>query len=286
MPAMTARPTWTPGTRCYQRWNGRGDGRIGLAMSPHATDTCGPDLLRACAARARELGVPITTHLAQSQAEVATIGKRYGGRTPAEYLDWLGLLAPDLLAAHCIASTDADLKLMAARGATVLNCPRVFARAGVTAAFSRFAAHGVRTVVGTDGYNMDLLGELNAASMISKIASARADVANAPELIEAVTATAADVIKRPDLGVIAPGATADLTVVDLTHPHLQPLFDPRRALIALANRANIDQVIVDGRVLIDAGRYLGGDEAAIMAAGTAAIGKIWDLPEAQAAFNG
>jgi cytosine/adenosine deaminase-related metal-dependent hydrolase len=243
-------------------------------------------LLKACATRARELDVPITTHLAQSQAEVATIGARYGGRTPAEYLDWLGLLAPDLLAAHCIASTDSDLKLMAARGATVLNCPRVFARAGVTAAFSRFASHGVRTVIGTDGYNMDFLGELNAASMISKIAAGRADVANAPELIESVTATAAALIKRPDLGTIVPGATADLTVVDLTHPHLQPLFDPRRGLVALANRANIDQVIVDGRVLIDAGQYVNGDEAAITAAGTAAIGKIWDLPEAQAAFNG
>ncbi|MGV7211818.1 amidohydrolase family protein [Bradyrhizobium sp. UFLA05-112] len=270
----------------YQRWNGRGEGRIGLAMSPHATDTCGPDLLKACAARARELGVPITTHLAQSRAEVETIGKRYGGRTPAEYLDWLGLLAPDLLAAHCITSTDDDLKLMAARGATVLNCPRVFARAGVTAAFSRFASHGVRTVVGTDGYNMDLLGELNAASLISKTSSQRADVANSPELIESITATAADIIKRPDLGRIAPDATADLTVVDLTHPHLQPLFDVRRALVALANRANIDQVVVDGRVLIDAGRYVHGNEAAITAQGAAAIGKIWDLPEAQAAFNG
>jgi cytosine/adenosine deaminase-related metal-dependent hydrolase len=269
----------------HDRWNGRGDGRIGLAMSPHATDTCGPDLLRACAARARELDIPITIHLAQSQAEIATIGARYDGRSPAEYLDWLGLLAPDLLGAHCLASSDDDLRLMAARGATVLNCPRVFARSGVTAAFSRFAGHGVRTVVGTDGYNMDFLGELNAASMISKIVSGRADVANAPELIESVTVTAAGLIKRPDLGVIVPGATADLTVVDLTHPHLQPLFDPRRALIALANRANIDQVIVDGRVLIDAGQYVHGDEAAITAAGSAAIGRIWDLPEAQAAFN-
>jgi len=270
----------------HQRWNGRGEGRIALAMSPHATDTCGPDLLKACASRARELDVPITTHLAQSKAEVETIGRRHGGRTPAEYLDWLGLLAPDLLAAHCIASTDADLKLMAARGAAVLNCPRVFARSGVTAAFSRFAAHGVRTVVGTDGYNMDLLGELNAASMISKISSERPDAASAPELIDAVTARAANLIKRPDLGTIAPGATADLTVIDMTHPHLQPLFDARRALIALANRANVDQVVVDGRVLIDAGRYIHGEEAAISAAGAAAIERIWDLPEAQAAFNG
>jgi cytosine/adenosine deaminase-related metal-dependent hydrolase len=269
----------------YDRWNGRGDGRIALAMSPHATDTCGPDLLRACAARARELDIPITIHLAQSQAEIATIGARYDGRSPAEYLDWLGLLTPSLLGAHCLASSDDDLRLMAARGATVLNCPRVFARSGVTAAFSRFAGHGVRTVVGTDGYNMDFLGELNAASMISKIVSGRADVANAPELIEAVTVTAAGLIKRADLGVIVPGATADLTVVDMTHPHLQPLFDPRRALIALANRANIDQVIVDGRLLIDAGQYLHGDEAAITAEGSAAIGRIWDLPEAQAAFN-
>jgi cytosine/adenosine deaminase-related metal-dependent hydrolase len=270
----------------YLRWNGRGEGRLQLAMSPHATDTCGPDLLRASAARARELDVPITTHLAQSRAEVETIGKRYGGRTPAEYLDWLGLLASDLLAAHCIASTDDDLKLMAARGAAVLNCPRVFARAGITAAFSRFAAHGVKTVVGTDGYNMDLLGELNAASMISKITAQRADVANSPDLIEAVTATAAGLIKRPDLGTITPGAAADLTVIDMSHPHLQPFYDPRRALIALGNRANVDQVIVDGRLLIDAGKYIHADEAKIIATGSAAIGKIWDLPEAQAAFNG
>src|SRR5260370_7612853 len=98
----------------YQRWNGCGDGRIGLAMSPHATDTCGPDLLLACAARARQLDVPITTHLAQSQAEIATIGKRHGGRTPAEYLDWLGLRPPDLLPPHRLASSPSAFKPIAA----------------------------------------------------------------------------------------------------------------------------------------------------------------------------
>lgn len=270
----------------HARWQGRAEGRIGLAMSPHATDTCGPDLLRACAARARELGVPITTHLAQSEAEVATIRARHDGRTPAEYLDWLGLLAPDLLAAHCIASTDDDLRLMAARGATVLNCPRVFARTGRTAAFARFASHGLRVLVGTDGYNMDLLGELNAAALISKVTQGRADAATSPELIEAVTASAAAAVGRPDLGVLEPGATADVTVVDLGHPHLQPLHDPRRGLIALANRANVDMVVVDGRVLVAGGRCLGVDEDAVVAAGAAAIQRIWDLPEARAAFAG
>jgi cytosine/adenosine deaminase-related metal-dependent hydrolase len=273
--------TWD---QLYAAWHGRDNGRIRLAMSPHATDTCGPDLLRAASARARALDVPLTTHMAQSKSELAVIRDRYD-RTPAEYLDWLGLLAPDLLAAHCIECSDDDLRLMAARETTVLNCPRVFARAGVTAAFGRFRGFGVRTLVGTDGYNMDLLGELNAAAMISKLAVGRAEVASAPELIDAVTVQAAAAIKRPDLGEISVGATADLTLVDLSHPHLQPLFDPRRALVWLANRANIDMVVVDGRVLVDAGHYTGGDEAAITAAGAAAIRKIWDLPEAQAAFR-
>lgn len=64
------------------------------------------------------------------------------------------------------------------------------------------------------------------------------------------------------------------------------MFDPRRGLVALANRANVDQVIVDGRVLIDAGRYVHGDEAAIARAATAAVRRIWDSPEARAVFNG
>ncbi|ONH81410.1 ethylammeline chlorohydrolase [Roseomonas mucosa] len=269
----------------HTTWEGRDSGRIRLAMSPHATDTCGPDLLRTLAARARELGVPITTHLAQSRGEVATIRSRYD-RTPAEYLDWLGLLAPDLLAAHCVDSTDDDLRLMASRGATVLNCPRVFARAGTTAAFGRFAGHGVRTLIGTDGYNMDLLGEMNAAAMISKIVSGKAETAASGEIIAAVTTGAAAAITRPDLGRICPGATADLTVIDLSHPHLQPLHDPRRALVWLANRGNVDAVMVDGRLLLQGGRYLHGDPAAITEAGVAAIRRIWDLPEARAAFEG
>jgi cytosine/adenosine deaminase-related metal-dependent hydrolase len=266
-------------------WHGQDASRIQLAMSPHATDTCDPDLLRAAVNRARALDVPITTHMAQSRAEVETIGRRYDGRTPAEYLDWLGLLARDLLAAHCIHCSDADLALMAARGMTVANCPRVFARTGTVAAFGRFAAAGIRTLVGCDGYNMDLLGELNAAAMVSKIAAEKADVANAPELIDAVTHSAAAFLKRPDLGEIAVGAKADLTVVDLSHPHLQPLYEPRHGLVWLANRANIDMVVVDGRALIEAGAYTGGDETDISAAGAAALQKIWDLPEARAAFE-
>ena len=228
--------------------------------------------------------MPITLHLAQSGGEVATIARTGGGRTPVEYLEWLGVLGPDLLAAHCILASDADLRLMAGIGATVLNCPRTYARAGVTAAYSRFRKHGVRTLVATDGYNMDLLSELNAAALISKCTEGRADVATSRDLIGAVTRDAADALARPDLGRIEPGATADLTAVSLRSPLLQPVHDPLKAVVALASRADVDIVMVDGRLLVEEGRYLLGDEDAITAAGTAAVDAIRSRPEVHGAF--
>ncbi|MBS7810949.1 amidohydrolase family protein [Roseococcus pinisoli] len=269
----------------HARWDGEDEGRIRVAMSPHATDTCGQDLLRLAVGRARELGTPITLHLAQSAQEVAAIAERASGRTPAEYLDWLGVLGPDLLAAHCVRCTDDDLDLMARRDVTVLNCPRTLARAGVPAPYARFASRGVRTVVATDGYDMDLLGELGAAAMLSKCLAGRSDVATAPELIRAVTRDAAAALNRPDLGRICAGAAADVTIVDLSHPHLQPLHDPLRALVALANRANIDGVMVAGRLLLNEGRLLAADEDDIVASGAAAIRRVWEHPESRSALR-
>jgi cytosine/adenosine deaminase-related metal-dependent hydrolase len=140
-------------------------------------------------------------------------------------------------------------------------------------------------MVATDGYNMDLLGELHAAAIVSKITSGHGDVASAPELVAAVTSEAAAAINRNDLGAIRPGAAADLTVVDLSHPLCQPVYDPRKALVWLANHGNVEAVMVAGRLLIDGGEYVGGDEAAIVRAGAAAIQKVWDHPVAQAALQ-
>ncbi|MCJ8140856.1 amidohydrolase family protein [Falsirhodobacter halotolerans] len=269
----------------HDRWQGVDEGRIGLAMSPHATDTCDPDLLRHIIGHARDLGVPSTIHAAQSLGEVETIAARYDGRTPIEYLDWLGVMDRGLSVAHCIQTTDADLRLMAARDTTILNCPRVFARGGTTGSYARFRRHGVRTVVATDGYNMDLLGEVHAAALISKITTGDATQATAPELMNAITLHPAEALRRDDLGRIAVGAKADLTVLDFSHSHLRPMQHPLRAAVWLANRANIGLVMVDGRVLIEGGTACGLDEAAICDAGSAAIGKIWDLPEARAALS-
>ena len=269
----------------HARWDGAAEGRIRVAMSPHATDTCDPALLRACFSRARELGVPFTIHVAQSPDEVATIQARHGC-SPAEYLDRAGVLAPGTLAAHCVACSDADLDLLAARGVAVMNCPRAFAREGIVAAYSRFKRHGLDVCVATDGYGGDLLGDIAMAAMVSRLEAGDPGSVTASALLGSVTRDAARVLGRDDLGAIRVGAAADLTVFDMTHPQLAPLRDPRRALLAWSASARMEALLVGGRPIVLEGRWQGGDEAAVIAAGEAAVRRLWNLPDITAALGG
>lgn len=107
----------------HDRYDGAAGGRIRLALSPHGTDSCGPDLLRMIRKLADEHGCLITTHLSQSPDEGDLIRKRHGC-TPTEYLERMGVLGPDTLVAHCIYASDADLAILARTKTTVLSCPR------------------------------------------------------------------------------------------------------------------------------------------------------------------
>ena len=263
----------------FRAHHGAAGDRIRVALGPHGADTCGPDLLRAVRGKADEHDCLVTTHLAQSEPELEILRRRYG-RSPAEYLDWVGLLGPDLSAAHCIYASAADLDLLRRTDSTIINCPRSYSRGGVTAPFYRFRGHGIRTVIGTDGYNMDLVGELGAAGIVSKLHARDSGVARALELVNAVTLDAAAALRRTDIGRIEKGARADLVAIDLAQAHLQPVSDPLRAFVWRASGRDVAASMVDGEFLLADGRYQLGDEAAITAAGAAAIEKVWKLPAA------
>jgi cytosine/adenosine deaminase-related metal-dependent hydrolase len=260
----------------YQRHNGSESDRLRVVLSPHATDTCGPDLLRKVRGLADEHKCLATIHVAQSAEEVAK-SRRLHGCTPTELLEKAGLLGPDVLLAHCLFSSDSDLDIARRHDATVINCPRTFARGGAAAAFGRFHGHGLRTVVGTDGYVPDMVSELRAAGMVSKLAAHDPGVATASQLVASVTSVAATALGRDDLGRLEPGARADIAAIRLDGAHVIPVTDPRNAMVWRAHATDVWATAVDGRLVVNEGRYLAGDEAAIVARAAAVLEKVEGL---------
>ena len=258
----------------HQRYHGAEDDRIRIALAPHGADTCGPELLRAVRSTADELGCLVTIHLAQSAQEVEKVVAVHGMR-PAEYLEHCGLLGPQLIAAHCIYCSDEELEILRRTDTTVVSCPRTFSRVGLSAAYARFAGKGIRTVLGTDGYNMDFVTEMRAAGLASKLHFEDGGAADAHELVEAGTRRGAAALGREDLGRIEPGARADLTVIDMGRPHLQPVSDPLRTMVWNVNRADVAATLVDGRYLVRDGTLQTGDERDIVRRGAAAVQKLW-----------
>ncbi len=254
----------------------RGDrGLTRVILGPHAADSCAPDLLRAADRIARERGLLLTIHLAQSQGELDRIAAHHR-MGPADYMDSVGLLREGVIFAHGTHLTDAELGRLRDAGAAVANCASVFLRGGKAPCFARFHRAGVRVGIGTDAERMDMFAQLRATGFASKQSFGAGDVATAAELLHAATAGAADILRRPDLGRIAPGAAADIVILDAGKAHLQPVHDPIRSLVWYASSADIDTVLIAGRPLLRAGRTPGLDEAAIVREGSAAVSLLWE----------
>ncbi len=252
------------------------EGLAQVAIGPHATDTCLPDLLRECRKVADDLGCLLTTHFAQTPQELALLRTRYG-MSASEYARDTGLLGANVILAHAGCSTDEDLQVLAATGTHVANCAFGFAREGQNFPYARFANAGVSTGIGTDSHGMDLLGELRVTGLLSKQYFHKAHTGTARELMRAATLAGAKALGRPDLGRIEVGAKADLLVFDLFKPHLQPVWDPLKNLVWKGHAGDIAMVMVHGEEVMRDGRFLKADEAAVMRKAAGAARKIWEI---------
>ncbi|MCE2947314.1 MAG: amidohydrolase family protein [bacterium] len=267
--------------RSIDTFTARDEGRDGLvqvAIGPHATDTCLPELLRECRKVADDLGCVLTTHFAQTEQEVALLRSRYG-KGPAEYARDSGLLGPNVVLAHAGCATDDELKLLASTGTHVANCAFSFVREGVSFPWSRFARAGINTGIGTDSHGMDIVAEMRITGLLSKQHYGKAHVGTAHELFHAGTLAGAVALGRPDLGRVQAGAKADLLVWDLFKPHLQPVWDPIKNVLWKGHAGDIALTMVHGEVVVEDGRHTKVDEAAIMRMAATAAAKIWAVAE-------
>jgi cytosine/adenosine deaminase-related metal-dependent hydrolase len=253
--------------------DGSYDGRIRPYFFPYTLDASTPDLLKGMKAAANDFKTHMRTHFSQSWQEVQIIQRRYG-LTPVKYLDSLGVLDRNTILTHALYIAgngpyadpqDEDLKLLAERGVTVCHDPWVYLRRGKTLNnFDRYRAAGINLGIGTDMYPQDSIAEMRGAALGAKFENRTTTSGSAASVFEAGTIGGARALGRDDLGRLAPGAKADLVIVDMTRLHIGPVPDPIRALVHHASAADIDRVVIGGRTVVEDGKLLTADEAELV----------------------
>jgi cytosine/adenosine deaminase-related metal-dependent hydrolase len=267
-----------------RKYDGAAQGRLRGMLNAAQVETCTEGLLRAGKQAARELGVPIHTHAGGNLVEFQRIMDEHG-KTPVQYLADIGFLDARTLLGHVVFTTahpwtrypfGDDLRVLAETRATVGHCPYKYAKMAMTLhSLPRYLAAGVNVALGTDTYPLDMVSELRWASVLARVTDANYQAAPPRDVFNAATVGGARFIDRPDLGRLAPGAKADVLLIDLDHLGAPVYADPVKALVDGASGRDVDTVIVDGRILVQGGRATRVDEEAVYARAQQATEHYW-----------
>jgi 5-methylthioadenosine/S-adenosylhomocysteine deaminase len=235
----------------------------------HSAYTLSPEQLTDIAALAREFGALLHLHAAENATEVATVEVRYGKR-PVELLDALGLLGPDLLLAHTVDLTGAEIAALARTGTSVAHCPVSNLKLGCgVAPVPRLLSAGVTVGLGTDGAvssnTLDVLRALGLAALVHK-AGGDPTAVGAEQAVRMATIEGARALGLDaHLGSLEAGKRADLIVLDLGGAHLAPRHDPWSTLAYAARAEDVRDTVVDGRILMRGRALTTLDEVAALA---------------------
>ena len=240
--------------------------RLRGVVYPAQVDTCTPELLRDSAAAARERDVVLCTHVEQSCHEFREIALRHG-KTSVEYLADLGFLGPKTILGHVIFTDQHswihqwpgrdDIRLLAESGTTVAHCPCVIMRRGILLeSLQSYRDAGVNVGIGTDIFPHNMIEELRWANVGCKIAEGSQWGTSLAAVFEAATVNGAKAFGREDLGRLEAGCKADIVVVDLAHPSMEPTRDPLACLVFSAAERAVRDVYVDGVKVVGDGEVL------------------------------
>jgi len=257
-----------------ERWHGAADGRITCMLAPHAADTCSRDLLEEVARIARARHLPVHTHLHQSEAEVASVQARDGMR-PLALFETLGLLGPELVAAHCIWMTEDEIARAGRAGIRVAHAPIGNAAHGAIAPILALRDAGATITLCTDTKSADMFETMRTALHVARIRGAGYAI-GAPEMLRWATVNGAVALGMTDaIGSITVGKKADLVLLDGRAPNLAPVIDGAGIVVHSATGANVDTVVIDGTVVLEGGRPLLFDGDAVGADAQRVASRLW-----------
>lgn len=273
------------------KWIEKNDGAAGGLIRgiivPREVEACSLDLLRMSREKADAMKLPMATHAAYSIIEFYEVLREYR-MTPIEILDDLGMLRPTLNIGHGNLPADSvrlnypgarDLALMGAAGVSISHCPiNIIRRARVLDNWQRYTELGINISIGSDTYPRDMIYNMRNASYHGKTMSHNYKAATAADVFGAATLNGAKSLGRDDLGRLAPGARADIILIDLTGRgtlRMGPVRDPVKAVVECGVGDDVDTVIVAGQIRMERGSIPGIDMDGLRRRAQAAAERIW-----------
>ena len=229
--------------------------RISACIAPHGTSTCSSEVLKAAYSIDSSYEVPFTLHTAEMDYEMDFFEKEYS-MTPAEYLDSIGVLGKDTLAAHCIHMTGKDLDLFKERGARVAHCIGSNTKAAkgvapVTEMLKRNIPVGLGTDGPASGNTLDILTQMKLCADFHKNETKDRSAFPAEIIVSLATIEGARAMGLHLVtGSLEPGKQADLVLIETQSANMFPVYDPYSALVYSANPSNVEAVFVAGECLV------------------------------------
>ena len=256
-------------TRAFlEKW--KGHPRIIAAVAPHAPFTNSKESLLAARDLAKEFGAPLLIHLSETRDEQRQIAEKYG-TTPTKWLESIGFLGPNVLAAHGVWLDADDLRLLAERHVGLAHNPESNMKLASGAAPIVAARRvGIAVGLGTDGVagsnnDLDMWEAMDFAGKLAKVSAMDPTVLPAKDLLRMATIEGARAMRLDGkIGSLEPGKRADLVAVDFVRAGTQPVWDLFSTLVYVAKESDVSLTMVEGKVLWDGTRVTTLDETRVM----------------------
>ena len=253
------------------------DGRIKVFFGPHSPYTASEELLIKVRELADEYNMGIHIHVSETQKEIEDVSSQKGLR-PFEYLDKIGFLGPDVVAAHSVWLSDNEIEIIKKNNVKISHnpCSNMKLASGV-APVSKLIENDICVSIGTDGAssnnNLDLIEELKTASLLQKVSTLDPKVLNSDEAIAMGTIKGAEALGlESEIGSIEVGKKADIVLIDTNSANMVPDSSSLSSnIIYSANGSNVDTTICDGKILMENKKLTILDEEEIYAKARKAI---------------
>ena len=261
----------------FEACDGMADGRIKVFFGPHSPYTASEELLIKVRELADEYNMGIHIHVSETQKEIEDVSSQKGLR-PFEYLDKIGFLGPDVVAAHSVWLSDNEIEIIKKNNVKISHnpCSNMKLASGV-APVSKLIENDICVSIGTDGAssnnNLDLIEELKTASLLQKVSTLDPKVLNSDEAIAMGTIKGAEALGlESEIGSIEVGKKADIVLIDTNSANMVPDSSSLNSnIIYSANGSNVDTTICDGKILMENKKLTILDEEEIYAKARKAI---------------